>query len=579
MVSAYFDRTIQGVQTPPSVALLASVLVACYALYQWLRPKPIPGIAHNPSATKSLLGHAPAMIKEVSETGEFRVWCAKQVQNMNSPLCQIFIRPFSQPWILLADFRESRDILMRRREFDKSSFLSDGMVCMGAFHGIYQTGDKFKSNRQLIQDLMTTSFLDNHVGPAVYAKGLELMRLLEMKMRLAAGRPFSAKKDFEYLSLEIMLVFAFGKNWTESALDQQIRLVSKVDSEKIENSDLNEPAEFPPCHITGFLNSVYEAPEIVEKTINALMPKLQTWWWSKQGWYKKIFDDKDQAMKEQVKIALKNFQSGQIETALEHMMMREATRAEKENRQPDFNNQVFRDELFGDIVGGHHTTSGAMMWLTKYLTNAPEIQVKLRSALHATLSSATQDKRLFTFQEIRQARLPYLDAVIEEMLRINAVPVTREALCDTTILGCPIKKGTQVFFTSNGPGFLSPSLPIEDSKRSDTSRAAKLNGAWDETQDLSQFDPERWLVRKNDGDGVLANDVDFDGAAGPQLVFGLGPRACWGRRLAHMEMKVIIAMLVWNFELLQTPPTLSGQSGLEGIARVPKQCYVRLSKI
>ncbi|KAA8567241.1 hypothetical protein EYC84_010281 [Monilinia fructicola] len=116
-------------------AVAAAVTIGVYCLYQWLLPKPIPGIAHNPKAIKSLFGDAPDMIKEVSVTGEFRVWCAKQVKKMNSPICQVFIRPFSQPWILLADFREAKDILTRRKEFDKSSFLSDGMACMGSFHG------------------------------------------------------------------------------------------------------------------------------------------------------------------------------------------------------------------------------------------------------------------------------------------------------------------------------------------------------------------------------------------------------------------------------------------------------------
>ena len=235
--------------------------------------------------------------------------------------------------------------------------------------------------------------------------------------------------------------------------------------------------------------------------------------------------------------------------------------------------------MFGDIIGGHHTTSGAMMWLAKYLTDFPCIQTTLRSLLYEALSTAKEENRVFTFDEIRRAKLPYFDAIIEEMLRINAVTVTREALCDTTILGCPIKKGTQVFLVSNGPGFLSPSIPLDDSTRSENSRGAKLNGTWDETQDLTVFDPERWLVRKNDSKGLSEKDVEFDGAAGPQLVFGLGPRACWGRRLALMEMRTIIAMLVWNFELLQTPPAISSYAGLEGIARVPQQCYVKLRKI
>lgn len=219
------------------------------------------------------------------------------------------------------------------------------------------------------------------------------------------------------------------------------------------------------------------------------------------------------------------------------------------------------------------------MWLAKYLTDLPNIQTKLRSVLYETLSTAKEEDRLFTLEEVRRANLPYLDAVIEEMLRINAVPVTREALCDTTILDCPINKGTQVFFVSNGPGFLSPSIPVDDSKRSQKSLETKLSTTWDETQDLKLFNPERWLVRKNDGEGLLANDVDFDGAAGPQLVFGLGRRACWGRRLAYLEMKTMLAMLVWKFRLLETPQALSSHAGLEGIARVPQQCYLRLSNL
>lgn len=219
------------------------------------------------------------------------------------------------------------------------------------------------------------------------------------------------------------------------------------------------------------------------------------------------------------------------------------------------------------------------MWLIKYLSDSPEVQNKLRYVLYETLSAAKQENRIFTSEEIRQAKLPYLDAVIEEMLRINAVPVTREAMCDTTILGCPIPRGTQVFFISNGPGFLSPPVSVDGRKRSENSRAAKINATWNDARNPALFDPERWLVRKNDGEGLLAEDVEFDGAAGPQLVFGLGPRSCWGRRLAYMEMRIVISVVVWNFRLSECPPALSTYAGLEGIARVPQQCFVRLSKI
>jgi cytochrome P450 len=213
-----------------------------------------------------------------------------------------------------------------------------------------------------------------------------------------------------------------------------------------------------------------------------------------------------------------------------------------------------------------------MMWIIKYLTDYPEVQAKLRGILYDSIAHAKQCNRIPTFSEIRSARIPYLDAVVEEVNRLNAFTVTRSALVDTQILGCPIPKGTEVFMVSNGPGFMSPHLPVDDTKRTEASRAAKIRDYWDESEDLTVFRPERWL--STDADGT----TEFDGAAGPQLVFGLGPRACWGRRLATLELRTIIAMLIWTFEFLETPKSLSSYRAYEGIARAPHMCYVRLKR-
>jgi hypothetical protein len=291
------------------------------------------------------MGDVPDMLREVNETGEFRVWCAKQMQHLQSPICQIFIRPLEQPWVLLSDFHESKDILTKRKEFDKSSFLAEGMACMGSFHGIYMTGDDFKANRQLIQDLMTTTFLNTRVGPAIYDKASQLMRIFDRKNTLAQGRPFSVKKEFEFTSLDVMVWFAFGKNWTHSALATEEQVLSTVPSESFASLDANAPAEFPEIHLAKFLRSVYEAPEIVEKTINAVIPRLQTWWWSHQRWYREIFEEKDRTMQQQIDIGLRNVQSGHAEAGIELMLMRERSRAEKEGREPVYDGKVFRDEV------------------------------------------------------------------------------------------------------------------------------------------------------------------------------------------------------------------------------------------
>ena len=213
-----------------------------------------------------------------------------------------------------------------------------------------------------------------------------------------------------------------------------------------------------------------------------------------------------------------------------------------------------------------------MGWITKFLTGYPHVQSKLRSALYSALAEAVAETRFPTFDELRHARIPYLEAVIEEMLRLTPFTMTRETTCDTEILGHMVPKGYQVFMVNFGPGYLSPSIPVDDTQRSPTSRAAKVPGSWDETKDLRIFDPERWLVQKGDG------GVEFDSAAGPQLNFGMGIRQCWGRKMAHLEMRTIMALVIWHFELKEIPESLGGYGGSDGITRQPHRVFVRLGR-
>lgn len=95
--------------------------------------------------------------------------------------------------------------------------------------------------------------------------------------------------------------------------------------------------------------------------------------------------------------------------------------------------------------------------------------------------------------------------------------------------------------------------------------------AWDRSN-IFMFLPERWLVPGgNDSD-----EQRFDPNAGPQLAFGLGPRACFGRRSVFMELRIFLALLCWRFELLQYPSALSSYDSELRTTNQPRQCYLRL---
>lgn len=185
------------------------------------------------------------------------------------------------------------------------------------------------------------------------------------------------------------------------------------------------------------------------------------------------------------------------------------------------------------------------------------------------------ENRKPTAAEIAKTSIPYLDAAQEEMIRcsLTEASVVRTAMTDVELLGKRIPKGTDVFFMGNGPSIFSPAFQIDDSVRSPTALSAKDRiGSWDPS-DMAKFNPGRWLIDGENG------GKEFNAAAGPLLTFGLGPRGCYGRRLAYIEMKIFLTLLVWNFELQKCPAELSGYASMDALTHAPQQCFVRLKSV
>ena len=141
-----------------------------------------------------------------------------------------------------------------------------------------------------------------------------------------------------------------------------------------------------------------------------------------------------------------------------------------------------------------------------------------------------------------------MDAVIEEALRYarTATTTIRTTTHDVEILGHVIpKKNTEVYLLSQIPSIFSPAFSIPDSFRSESVSAAKDRiGSWGlKTWDCSILSAgsERRMGKT---------------ASGLLLTFGLGPRGCYGRRPAYLEMKLMLVLLVWGFELQRCPEGL-----------------------
>ena len=145
---------------------------------QLLLPKPIPGIPYIEASAQSIMGDIPAMTEHIKATdGTFVTYLRSVMERLNSPVVQVFMFPLGKPMVLLGDFAEAHDMLLRREnEFERSATLGDLLLGILPRHHVHlPTGPQWKSQRLLIRDLMTPSFLHNVAGPVLYRSTAELV--------------------------------------------------------------------------------------------------------------------------------------------------------------------------------------------------------------------------------------------------------------------------------------------------------------------------------------------------------------------------------------------------------------------
>jgi cytochrome P450 len=378
-----------------------------------------------------------------------------------------------------------------------------------------------------MQDTMSSAFLNNAAGPQMYNNALALIRLWREKARLAGGHPFVAVEDVKAAAMDIIWGATFGSQMNVS--DAQTKLLSSL-------GHIEQPADqeaeivFPRAADPESFKAVLTICDTVEIPATALFPRFQHRWALRLfPSLRKAVAHKDRLIDEALKRAASKFSvatedDDAVKSALDLVVQRESQLAKKEGRTPKWNTPDIRDELFGFLVAGHDTSSTSIQWAFKRLSDNQDIQNKLRAALRDAYPRAVAAGELPTAKEISGTKIPYLDAVIEEVHRgTGAVgAMMRVATVDTVVLGHRIPKGTDVFMLTQGPDFIMPSIPIEESVRSNTSRESKdKNGSWDQAT-IADFDPERWLEKDSGGNEV------FNSRAGPTMPFGAGPRACFG---------------------------------------------------
>ncbi|KAF2228303.1 cytochrome P450 [Elsinoe ampelina] len=423
---------------------------------------------------------------------------------------------------------------------------------------------------------MTTNFLSNVAAPQIYAHTLRLLDLWKMKAMLAPGCPFDASDDLVESSLDSIWAVTFG---TDIGAIQ-----SKIDSLRTAAPPVlprtkADPAIFASTKLPAAFHSILYLCHGIGVAMQSIHPRLRHWVLRQTSLYKSAAAHKDLLIHDALVEAKIRSQANGMTTggttmlsAIDHLVRQQERVAGKEQRSTVYDSPTNRDELFGFIIAGHDTTSTTLMWCLKMLSDNPRTQEKLRKELQAAFQEEVRVDAIPNFRQVANSRIPFLDATVQEIFRLSQTQpgAIREAKVDTVVLGHAIPSGTNVFLMSNGGGYVKPdcfSNQIDEKLRGKTSVDSKRKkGSWDNSN-IEQFMPERW-IRVQDGIEV------FDANAGPIQAFGGGVRECFGKRLAYLQMKMILTIIILKIDLSKTPTALSSYSAIDGLTHKPKQCFI-----
>ena len=173
--------------------------------------------------------------------------------------------------------------------------------------------------------------------------------------------------------------------------------------------------------------------------------------------------------------------------------------------------QEIHDNCILLFTAGFDTASSALTWWIGLMATHPEVVEKLRSEMDSAGTSTPE----------AIARLPWLNATIKEAMRLyspSTALFTRVALRDVVIGETPVSKGTLVV------------IPI-----------------WNLHRDARSFvEPDTFRP-----DRFMPNAPAIPRSA--YMPFGAGPHFCLGQHFASIEMALIAAHLVQNFDLALEP--------------------------
>ncbi|KAI1353473.1 cytochrome P450 [Xylaria sp. FL0043] len=561
----------------PAISILLATIITIMA-FRKLYPKPYPGIPYNEASANRAAGDIPDLVPIIQETKEYsNSIFTVTTQKLGTPIAQFLFPAIRKPLIVLEDPREIEDIIVRRnKEFDKAPMALDIFSPMFPKASISQyTTPELRSQKRVWADVMSAEFLRKTAAPNIYNATLDLLDLWRLKATTVyKDKPFHVLEDLKNAALDAIWVAIVGDKPGITRYETR-KLKRQLDSPQ---SDSDESTLLRGTFIK---EEVTYISQTIARNSNSPVPKwaqkLETYTPRYRKFRATVTAEISKAMKDAVdrfqRLESGSLEPGDIDTCMMDLVLRrqvvEAKKAGKDASDP-VKDQNMLDEMFVMLVGGHDSTANTLTWFVRFMEAYPAVQDHLRS----TLLDAFPGPDLPSVEDILGTDIPYLDAACEESMRLagTAKANLRQAIVDTEILGCKVPKGAEIFMNYH---INRPPAAVDELKHSKSSQSANAKrGEGFQGRaglHLHLFEPERWLEKSQE-----TGKEKFNAYALPQLAFGGGYRGCSGRKLATMEFRIIVVLLIMNLEFLELPEEFKTPRAIERIFREPETPYVKL---
>jgi hypothetical protein len=244
-----------------------------------------------------------------------------------------------------------QDIMMRRtKEFDKPDVISDIFLGMSPeFHARHTTGDAWRYQRKLVQDMVTPAFLNTIAAPQLHHSFMDLIDLWSEKARLSEGRPFTVKQDIYVTALEAAWAAIFGIEDMATVTRNQTALLSSQGALALPAS-VDDEIEVPRASAPPVFRAVLELTDGIEHIIKSPVPRLASLWQRYSPSGRRHLAIKKRELANEVAKAEKRLKESEgkeerITNAVDHMLRKEKAGAEKAGRTPEYQSPIIIDEV------------------------------------------------------------------------------------------------------------------------------------------------------------------------------------------------------------------------------------------